>query len=169
MQSARVDEAYGQATSRWPGVAFGRPEYAAHVGDPPPPYAVDMYLAGAAGYRVDEAWRVIERELGPSTRGILRRQPTADLSVEELWNETLVRLMDEDAQRPPLPAGGRRPAKIVRYRGLVALLNYLTVVARRTAISRKRGMREVSGSAPGDSDDPGTAAPAEPAGATPTP
>ena len=64
-----------ELSSRWPGVAFGRPEYAAHVGDPPPPFAVDMYLAGAAGYRVDEAWRVIERELGPATRGILFDQP----------------------------------------------------------------------------------------------
>jgi DNA-directed RNA polymerase specialized sigma24 family protein len=67
-------------------------------------------------------------------------QPTADFSADELWAETILRLIAEDAAQPVL-ADGKRPAYIIRYRGLVQLLNYFIVIAKRIAIGRKRRMK----------------------------
>lgn len=128
-----------RVSSRWPTIAWPVSAFLAHLADDPsaPPHLEDLYLAGAAGHRVDAAWTVIETDFGPDTRRVLQRQPRADATAEDLWGDTIARLIDDDADRPPLD-DGRQPAKITRYRGRIKLLNYLVLVARRIAIQRQR-------------------------------
>ena len=52
----------------------------------------------------------------------------------------MMRIMENDTEQAML-ADGRLPARIIRYRGLVKLLNYLITVARRIAIQRHRKRR----------------------------
>jgi len=152
MPARPIEQWFMEATARWPAVQWPRQSYVQHLGRQWPPYPLDLYLAGAAGHRVDAAWEAIESDLGPKARSVLPRQPSADLTAEELWAEAISRLIAEDPQRPALH-DGRRPALIIRYRGLVQLLNYLIVIAKRVGIGRKRRMRpalSLSGTGPGD-------------------
>jgi DNA-directed RNA polymerase specialized sigma24 family protein len=154
MSSSQIDQWHQQARSRWPAVQWDRQLFAKHVGKDSPPYPLDLFLAGAAGYRIDTAWEAIESNFASKTKSVLLRQPMADLSTDELWAETIARLIAEDPQRPPLP-DGRRPAYIIRYRGLVQLMNYLIVIGKRVAIGRKRRMRPtLSLSAKSEDDNP---------------
>ena len=158
------DDYFHQATQQWPAIAWSRQAYQAHLGTNIPKYPVDLFLAGAAGHRLDQAWLVIENGLGPQTRRILRRQPTADYELDDLWGDTILKLMDNHS--PSLrsstgsstgsstasPSGnvsknnfegdllpdGRQPARIIRYRGKVKLLHYLILIAKRLAIGRQR-------------------------------
>jgi DNA-directed RNA polymerase specialized sigma24 family protein len=138
--AAKKEGWFAEASARFPSVKWDRIAFYRHLGKESPRFPLDLFLAGAAGYRLDSAWEVIEADLGPKARSVLQRQPLADLSAEELWGETILRLIAEDEQKPMLP-DGRRPAYIIRYRGLVQLLNYLIVIAKRVAIGRKRRMR----------------------------
>jgi len=136
-------------TRAWPGVGWSAAAYHEHQGDQSPPHPADLYLAGAAGYRLDAAWVAIESELSPEGVRILKRLPTADYDLDDLWGDTRQKLIedhpaDSEPLLPDLPEDsggpGRRPAKIIRYRGKVPLVNYLVLAARRLAISRKRQM-----------------------------
>src|SRR5688572_18547975 len=139
-----VSTLYQQAAARWPAVRWSEEAFARHLAADPtgarPNHPLDLYLAGAAGQRIDSAWLAIETELGPAVRKVLQRQPSADWTADDLWSEARARLMDADPAAPPLPQGVK-PARIIRYRGLVRLLNYLTVVAKRIAIERDRQLK----------------------------
>ena len=100
----------------------------------------DLYLGGSAGYRVDPAWVAIHDDIAPDVKEIMSRRPSGNLSSEELWSKTLERLIDEDKELAPLQ-DGRYPARIVRYRGLVKLVNYCVTVASRLAIQSHRKRR----------------------------
>ncbi len=128
---------YARACQRWRQVDWPLQAYAAHVGSERPRFPVDLYLGGAAGDRLGSAWQTLEAELGPDVQRVLLRQATADFAVEDLWAETLTRMMEADPASPPL-ADGRHRARIHRYRGLVKLVNYLITIARRLAIQRSR-------------------------------
>lgn len=154
MSARPIEQWFTEATARWPAVQWPRQAYVQHLGRESPPYPVDLYLAGAAGHRLDAAWEAIESDLGNKARAVLHRQPSADMTAEELWAEAILRLLAEDMERPVL-ADGRRPAMIIRYRGLVQLLNYLIVIAKRVGIGRKRRMKPtLSLSGTGPTDDP---------------
>ena len=116
-------------------------DYQAHVenGDRPD-YPIDLYLAGAAGHRIDSAWIVIETEIGPKVRRVMQFQPIADMTVEDIWGETRARMMAEDLKYPTL-AQGVIPAKIIRYRARAKLITYLITTSRRLAIERDRRQR----------------------------
>ncbi len=129
-----------QALAKWPGIIWSRAAFLKHLSGENPAHPLDLFLAGAAGHRIDPAWDVIHQEIGPKARSVLERQPTADLSAEELWAETIGRLIAED-NRLSAMADGRKPALIVRYRGMVSLLNYMILIAKRLGIQRKRQMR----------------------------
>jgi RNA polymerase sigma factor (sigma-70 family) len=133
-----------EARDRWPAVCWDQGDFRSHLiqehEDGPPKFAVDLYLAGAAGFRVEEAWEAIETEMGTDARRILSSQPIADCTVEDLWSEALVKLMANDDQRALLPSG-RSVAKIIRYRGRIRLLFYIVVIAKRHAINRNRVSR----------------------------
>jgi DNA-directed RNA polymerase specialized sigma24 family protein len=135
-----VDRLYSQAVQQWPTVQWPQAAFGQHLGDDAPAYPSDLYLAGAAGHRVDAAWVAIESELGSRVKRVLRWQPTAGAAVEDLWGDTILRTIADDPSRPPLP-DGRQPAHIIRYRGLVALVNYLILIAKRVAIQHNRARR----------------------------
>ena len=142
----KAEEAYRQAVARWPGVRWALRAYLAHLRGQWPPHPLDLFLGGAAGHRAEGAWGAIEGELAPQVQRILSRQPLADYTVDDLWSDARTKLMADDPEAPPLaePAGdgtGQQPARIVRYRGLVPLLNYLVLVAKRAAIQRQRQRR----------------------------
>jgi RNA polymerase sigma factor (sigma-70 family) len=134
---------YHQARRRWKRVNWPLPAYRAHLGDQVPPFPTDLYLGGAAGHRLSSAWSTIETELAPDARRIVSRLPTADTTADDLWAEAVLRLMSEDPGAARLP-GGQYPARIIRYRGLVRLLNYLVTISRRLAIQRDRRRRHAS-------------------------
>ena len=100
----------------------------------------DLYLGGSAGHRVDPAWVAIHNDIAPDVKDIMSRRASGNLSAEELWSKTLERLIDEDKELTPLK-DGRYPAKIVRYRGLVKLVNYCVTIASRLAIQNHRKSR----------------------------
>ena len=97
----------------------------------------DLYLGGSAGHRVDQAWIVIHNDIAPKVKGIMSHKASGSLTAEELWSRTLERLIDKDTDLAPLE-NGRYPAKIIRYRGLVKLVNYCVTVASRLAIQNYR-------------------------------
>ncbi|MBI9016548.1 MAG: sigma-70 family RNA polymerase sigma factor [Phycisphaerae bacterium] len=137
MLKYKVMKHFKQAVKNWPMIKWDFEQFNEHVKDAEPKFPEDMYLAGAAGYRIDQAWIVIEQDLGPNVRRILVRHPKADMTVEDIWSETLIKIMSDDKKRETLESG-KHPAVIIRYRGLVLLLNYLIVIARRVAIERNR-------------------------------
>jgi len=137
-----IEKAYKNAISRWAKILWPKELFAKHVDgvrshDVKPLYLEDLYLAGAAGFRIDPAWEVIDSELSPRIMNSLANMPLADMTPQDAWSETLAKVIDDDAEKDPLP-DGRRPAKIIRYRGLVKLLNYLLVISKRIAIQRNR-------------------------------
>ena len=136
----RIAADYERAAKRWAAVSWPLDNYRAHVGDEHPTHPIDLYLAGAAGHRVDAAWTVIEVELSDPTKRILTGLPKADYAIDDLWADARARLMENEPKGPQLP-NGSPPARIIRYRGKVSLLNYFVVVARRLAIGRKRKIR----------------------------
>ena len=162
MVESRVDVLYEQAFARWPGVRWSREAYAAHLAGRSPAHPLDLYLAGAAGHRLEAAWAAIEDELGPRVRRVLLRRPTAGADVEDLWAKARTRLLEDDAASPPLP-DGRPPARIIRYRGDASLCNYLITVAARIAfdLSRRKGLvvAPAGGDAMRDPPDPKAAGP----------
>ena len=151
MMDRRIDiqDLYRRAKDRWTQVEWPLAAYRAHVGAEVPPFPTDLYLGGAAGHRVDSAWSTIETDLAPDGRRIVNRLPTADTTADDLWAEAIVKLMSEDPRAGRLPTG-KPPARIIRYRGLVRLLNYLITVTRRLAIERHRKRRHETFASQGD-------------------
>jgi len=140
---------HAKARLTWPAVEWGLEAYAAFLAGKPLAHAPDLYLAGAAGHRLEAAWVAISNALGPEVQRVLRRQPIADFDVEDLWSEALARAMADDPEARPLP-DGRQPARIVRYRGLISLRNYLIVIARRCAIDSHRRIAPTLSLSPDD-------------------
>lgn len=136
-KQSTADDLFAGATAQWPEVEWDHAAFVRHLAGESPKYSSDLYLGGAAGHRLDAAWRVIERDLGPGVRRVLARFPTADFTVDDLWGDSLARLMEDHPGSAALP-DGRFPARIVQYRGLVPLLNYIILVGRRLAVQRQR-------------------------------
>ena len=137
-----IEKAYKNAITRWAKIIWPKERFVKHVecvrsNDVKPIYLEDLYLAGAAGYRLDPAWEVIESELSGRIISSLSHMPLADMTPRDAWSETLAKVIDDDTEKDLL-ADGRHPAKIIRYRGLVKLLNYLIVISKRIAIQRNR-------------------------------
>ena len=130
-----------RARRRWPSVQWSIESFARHLGEDCPAHPEDLYLAGAAGHRLDPAWVVIAEQIGPPTQRVLRRLPTADCTVEDLWADALAKTMADDEQADLLE-DHRRPARLIRFRAEVKLLNYYILIARRIAIQRQRKRKE---------------------------
>ena len=169
MPGTKADQLYERGTQRWPSVAWPQTAYQAHLDGDSPPHPADLYLGGAAGHRISAAWEVIQTELGPPAKRILSGQPSADFTLDDLWAQAVSQLIDNDSKHSPL-ADGRQPAKIIRYRGLVSLLNYFVVVAKRLAIQQNRRNRSrPTLSLTGSDDDAHTEPPPAPGRATASP
>ncbi len=97
----------------------------------------DIYLGGSAGHRLEPAWVAIHNDIAPNVMDIMSRRASGNLTTEELWSRAMERLIDEDTNLAPLE-DGRYPAKIIRYRGLVKIVNYCVTVANRIAIQNHK-------------------------------
>ncbi len=131
---------YERGARAWPRVAWSVEAFERHLAGEKPRFIEDFFLAGAAGHRVEQAWVEIEESMGPACRRVMAHQPMADYTPDDVWAETRVRLLADDDEADALD-DGRMPARIHRYRGMVKLVNYLVVIAKRLAISRRRRMR----------------------------
>ncbi|MCE9589039.1 MAG: LPP20 family lipoprotein [Planctomycetes bacterium] len=102
MATDPVESSHRQAAERWPRIAWALDAYARHAeraGDDCR-YPLDLYLGGAAGHCIEAAWGVIDSELGPPTRAVLQRQPTADYTIDDLWADAIAKRAAElDAYR----------------------------------------------------------------------
>lgn len=142
MIAKEIQSAYNQANQRWPEISWPLRDYKEHLEMIPSngtdvKYPIDYYLAGSAGHRVDLAWATIHEDIRPEVLKVLRRYPEGEYSIDDLWAETVLKLMDDDDRFSKLP-DGRYHAKIIRYRGLVRLINYFITIARRLAIQQYR-------------------------------
>jgi DNA-directed RNA polymerase specialized sigma24 family protein len=140
VEASDLQEVHGRAQRRWPIVGWPLEAYAAHVGEERPPHLEDLYLGGAGGHRVEGSWAAISQELREPLAARLRKQPCGDSSPEDLVSESIATLMAEDPTSE-LQVEGRRPAKLIRYRGRTTLVNYFLVVAKRLAIGGHRKTR----------------------------
>ncbi|MBG84723.1 MAG: hypothetical protein CMJ40_09275 [Phycisphaerae bacterium] len=94
-------------------------------------------MAGAAGYRIQEAWASIDKAYRMMVIHKLERSAKADMEAEDLWSEAVARMMRED------PETGHNDADepvmhIARYRGMTRLPWYFLATARTIAIDRHR-------------------------------
>lgn len=142
MAEFKIEKAYRNAVARWAKVVWPVGRFGEHVEsirscNVEPVYMEDLYLAGAAGWRIDSAWEVIDAEFSGRLKRCVSSLPLADMTADDVWSEMLTKIIDEDNEREALP-DGRQPAKIIRYQGLVKLLNYFIVIAKRIAIQRNR-------------------------------
>ena len=128
------------ARRRWPSVMWSMVRFQQHVGEEQPNFPEDLFLAGAASERIDTAWSIIHVDLQPDVNRRLARVALGNLSREDLWQETITKLMLDADKAPPLP-DGRMPTRIRGYRGLAAIATYLTVTARRIAVDNFRKQR----------------------------
>ena len=131
-------EAWFQAAcARWPRVTWPLERYRSHLGSEKPNHPVDLFLGGAASDRMDAAWDVIQEEVRPEVLLRVTRIARRSEVPEDLWSEALKRLFSDDPEGATL-ANGRRPARIRRYRGLVPMPAFISVVAKRIALDRIR-------------------------------
>jgi DNA-directed RNA polymerase specialized sigma24 family protein len=148
MKWNQIESAYHMARERWQKVVWRIEDYRTHVeqkrnGNKLPAFPVDLYLSGSAGYRLQEAWEVIEKEMGPEVIRVMQHKPRAALTAEEIWSRARTQLIGEAKSQPALP-DGRLPAKIIAYRGDVRLLNYIITAAINVARAEHRKPKPVS-------------------------
>jgi len=138
----KLEKAYKNAIAKWKSILWPKELFIKHVewirsGGVKPVHLEDLYLAGAAGFRLSSAWEVINSEFSARMIKTLSHMPLADMTPQDAWSETIAKVIDDDTEKDQL-TDGRHPAKIVRYQGLVKLLNYLLVISKRIAIQRNR-------------------------------
>lgn len=128
---------YHAARSRWRGIEWPLARFRRHLRDERPRHPEDLFLGGAAGERLPEAWSSVHEECRSPVVERLHGSPRGGLSSEDLWSEAMVKLMGECLESDPLP-DGRRPAKIIRFRGRSTLGTFLYVTALRVGTDAHR-------------------------------
>jgi len=134
-------EIHEQARERWGSLKWSLQAYTQHRSKRSPRYPMDHYLGGAAGYRLDEAWSLIETELGDTARNILRGKPLADSTPEDSWADAVAKAMEDQPDSPPLEEANQKPSRLIIFEGRTKLLDYLLLFATRRAIQRHRKMK----------------------------
>lgn len=148
MGDGRIEQWHAEAHERWPHIAWPLARFLTHVGESTPAHPHDLYIGGAAGWRVTPAWIELNASFAPKVRSVFRRLPTADMDEDELWSEVVAKLMEDHPEQEPDTDSGVRPCRLVSYRGDAALVNFLILVGRRIAISKARSTKpEVGGQA----------------------
>ncbi|MBU6210507.1 MAG: sigma-70 family RNA polymerase sigma factor [Planctomycetes bacterium] len=140
MPESLIGAWFEAARRRWPSIRWPLERYRGHVGPDEPRHPIDLFLGGAASDRYDEAWSTIHLDLREPVVRRLARLPADGMGAEDLWSETMARLMSDANDASPLP-DGRRPARIRQYRGNSAMTTFIAVVAKRIAIDRFRRAR----------------------------
>jgi len=137
--------AFCRARKNWPEVDWPAPAFEAHSGIVAPEGSenpVDLYLSGAAGFRVAEAWAALEQEARERAVAHLRRYRLGGSDAEDLWRDAIAKLSDVDHDFPaaPLQALGFQevPAKIARFAGRCSIQNYVLLVAKRVGMTQRQ-------------------------------
>ena len=73
-------------------------------------------MAGAAGYRIQEAWASIDTAFRMMVIHKLERSAKADMEAEDLWSEAVARMMREDPETGHNDAD--EPVMHIAYRGI---------------------------------------------------
>lgn len=147
-QASKYQEAYHVGLGAWPNVRMEEKEFLDRLVSIElwPAYMADFYLAIAAGWRLDPAWVVIEKEYGPRVRRLLIHKPKSDYFIDDLWQEIVTRLWgDVPVDSQPLLKNlpdGRRPAQIIRYKGRQKLEYFLLHKGMKIAQSRHAMLAE---------------------------
>ena len=130
------------ARERWPAVDWSILRFGIHLGEITPKHPEDVFISGAASERLENAWVAINQDFRPEVLRRLLQVSRVGESAEDLWSETIVRLMSVDPTGVQL-ADGRPPCKIRLYRGEVPLPSYMAVIAKRIAFDdlRRRKVR----------------------------
>lgn len=99
--------------------------------------AADLYLSGAAGFRIRDAWSAIQHAAGDRAIQLLNRYRLRGCDPEDIWSDALVKLARDDTQFPTQPFNALgfqdTPAAIVRFDGRCTLVNFVILVAKRLA------------------------------------
>lgn len=125
------------AQRRWPRISWAFDRFSEHVGTDEPRHPEDLFLGGAASERAPQAWQHVELDVRPEVLRRIHRVGRKADSPEDLWQDTVARLMTEDSDAPVLP-DGRRPGRIRRYRGVSTLPIFMAVTAKRIALDKLR-------------------------------
>lgn len=158
-----VEVWYRSARRRWNAVAWSLQRFERHVGGEHPAHPEDLFLGGAAGERMDAAWEVISAEIGPLVMRRIACSPGGGMSSEDVWSETVLKLMSPHETFDAIP-DGRVPARIIGFRGRSTLTTYFVVAANRLAIDahRRRSRRPSTRGLDGPEADQATAESASP-------
>lgn len=152
LHSPRKLSEYEIASHAWPTINWPETDYRAHLDShgAEAKHVADLYAACAAGHRLDSAWEAIQSGLGDTACRILRRVPTADYDIADLWSDTIAKLIEDAPGTDQTLPDGRKPSRMITYRARVSLLHYLITVAKRIAISRARRKKPELGVFSGD-------------------
>ena len=139
----RLQRAYREATNRWGSIAWPQSAFLSHVGDETPSFPVDLYLGGAAGECIGEAWTVIESEIAPTVIRMLARCGDGTFDADDAWSQARLKLYEPD-HGLVAPSESRR-CRIIRFRGRSSLSTFLVTVSRRVWLNEKRKRSECTG------------------------
>jgi RNA polymerase sigma factor (sigma-70 family) len=133
----QVRKLWNVAQAAWPAVSWPLEQFQIHLGEHPPRHVEDLYVGGAAGHRMADAWAAIDESYRDMVIRRLQRSARADLEAEDLWSESLARMMRDDPESGNNPSG-EPLMHIVRYRGITRLPWHFLAAARTIAIDRHR-------------------------------
>lgn len=132
---------YNKASDKWPKINWDKSKYIDHVQQAGGSHYLDLYPAGAAGYRTQQAWHVIEEDFRPTVCQRIKFIAKADYAIEDIWSITRLHLMEEDINKPKLESD-MHPARIIQYKGNTDLTRYLTSIACQKAQMRYRKIKD---------------------------
>ena len=132
-----VESWFQAALRRWPNVRWSLERFGVHVGDRSPNHPEDLYLGGAASERLNEAWSVIDQECRPVVLRRAGRVAGRSGSADDLWSETVLRMISDDPNGPTL-SDGAKAARIRRYRGDIPLPSFMALIATRIGVDLMR-------------------------------
>ena len=151
--SEQVHMLWQSARNTWPGVDWPLASFQHHLDGKEPRHPDDLYVAGAAGHRLNAAWAAIDETYRMMVVQKLERSARADMEAEDLWSEAVARMMRDDPESGS-NGDGQPVMHIARYRGLTRLPWHFLAAARTIAIDRyrktERGPRHVATDSAGE-------------------
>ena len=131
----KVEDGFAAATQRWPRVKWPLAAYTAHAAERSLAHPCDLYLAGAAGYRLDTAWYEINGEVAKRCQGVFQSKGWGDNQEQRqtIWSDVIDEYIKPAGDHPRLP-DGQYPTRLIKYGGRCALVTYICNLARLRAI-----------------------------------
>ena len=138
-------EHYARAVSRWPGLAWSQAAFclhADHVGAPESAHLVDLFLSGAAGFRVGKAWDEVANLTHDTAIGFLAKYERDTDDREDLYTSVISRLLAPDNDFPASDfehlGYDLTPCKIIRFNASASLTTYVVAGVENEARSKAR-------------------------------